>query len=533
MRAMALSLFLGAAACAGAAGSGGADTSAADVAADVSDALGGPDGDADDTATGEVATGEVATGDTEAPGDVAPLPDADTTEETPDASAADADLPDAPDAQDATDAGPPEDASPDADTTPEPTWQEKFDHVFPQDHVVDLRLTFPPGEWHALLLEWQQTQAKIEHEAALDFDDEHVASVGVRLKGLNSLNVPMEGPIPLDGKYPLKVDFNTFGGPRFHDVDEINLGRNGSDPSLMRERLAERVYLAMGVPASRSSHAHLTVDGAPVGLYTMVQVIDKRYLKERFGTANHADDGNLYKCVHNSLGVCSLEWRGATKEDYIQAEGCAAGYETCGLLLKTNEDDPAQNDYADLIHLLDVLNHTPDEELAEALEPIFDVDSFLRLWAVAFAIGNWDSYFGKGHNFYLYHRPDTGRFMMLPWDLDLTYEAPSCSPDPTELACWGGDQKPLTARLLKVPAYEAKLVEYVKEVVEHHLTVETHAAWIEEMDALLAAQVTKDPNLDAYAYAAMVDPLGTDPQNLYRWVEQRHAELAAALGLGE
>ena len=426
------------------------------------------------------------------------------------------------------DAGTPADAVP-SDTAPDvapPTWEENFDHVFPQDHVVELKLSFPAGEWEALLVEWQQLEQKNEHEASLDFDDEHVASVGVRLKGLNSLNVPSEGPIPLAGKYPLKVDFNTFGGPRFHEVDEINLGVNIDDPSLMRERLSERVYAAMGVPASRSSHGRLTIDGQPVGLYTMVQVIDKRFLKERFGTAAHADDGNLYKCVHNNQNICSLAWRGDTKEDYIQAEDCVPGYETCGLLLKTNKDDPALNDYADLIHLIDVLNHTPEDQFTTAIEQVFDVGSFLRLMAVAFVVGNWDSYFGKGHNFYLYHRPDTGRFMMLPWDLDLTYQGSSCSPDPTAIQCWGGDQKPLVARLLAVPAYEAQLVAYVEEVVDDHLTLEVHGPWISEMDALLAPLVGDDPNLVAAQYHMAVDPQGTDPQNLYRWVEERHATLS-------
>ncbi|GMV41288.1 MAG: hypothetical protein AMXMBFR64_30040 [Myxococcales bacterium] len=433
------------------------------------------------------------------------------------------------DATDTTDAT--TDASPPGDTgAGEDPWKEAFDHVFPQDHVVALKLDFPDGGWLKLLTTWQQSQLKVEYPAAFGFDDESLDVIGVRLKGLNSLNVPAEGPIPLGGKYPLKMDFNTFGGPRFHEVDEVNLSINVSDPSLMRERLAERMYEAMGVPASRSAYAGVTIDGSYVGLYTMVQVIDKRYLKERFGTAGHADDGNLYKCLHNSQDICSLQWRGPSKEDYIQTEGCAAGYAICGLLLKTNEDDPALNDYGDVIALMDVLAHTPDEAFPAAIEAIFDVDSFLRLTAVAMIIGNWDSYFGKGHNYYLYHRPDTGKLMMLPWDLDLTYEGPLCSQDPTKPDCWGPGARPLVQRILAVPAYQAQYVAYLKEAVDEHFTVEAHAAWIGELDGLIGTLVGGDPNIqDKGAYGAAIAPDGAGGSNLIEFIELRRKELSSWL----
>ena len=417
------------------------------------------------------------------------------------------------------------DAADDAGPQEDP-WKSSFDHVFPQDHVVDLRLDFPGGGWAALLAEWQETHKKIEHPAAFGFDDESLDVIGVRLKGLNSLNVPAEGPIPLDGKYPLKMDFNTFGGPRFHDVDEVNLSINVVDPSLMRERLSERMYEQMGVPATLSAYGKVTIDGAYVGLYTMVQVIDKRYLKERFGTENHADDGNLYKCLHNNQDICSLQWRGGAKEDYIQTEGCVPGYETCGLLLKTNEDDPTQNDYADVIFLMDVLAHATDEDFAEGIDAIFDVDSFLRLTAVAMVLGNFDSYFGKGHNYYLYHRPDTGKIMMLPWDLDLTYEGPLCSPDPTQPDCWGPGSRPLVQRIMVVPEYHAAYVGYLKEVVEQHFTAEVHAEWIAEYDALIGGLIGGDPNVvDKGAYGAAISPDGVGESNLFGFIEAKRAEI--------
>ena len=50
-------------------------------------------------------------------------------------------------------------------------WTASFAHVFPSDHVVDLRLDLAEGDWLKLLLDWQTSQQKVEYTAALAFDD--------------------------------------------------------------------------------------------------------------------------------------------------------------------------------------------------------------------------------------------------------------------------------------------------------------------------------------------------------------------------
>ena len=400
-------------------------------------------------------------------------------------------------------------------------WKAAFDHVLPGDHVVDLRLTFAAGDWLKLLLDWQQTKKKVEYPAAFSFDAEQLPKIAVRLKGLNGLNLP-EGPVNLQGKYPLKLDFNTFGGERFHGVDTVSLNTNGQDPSMMRERLSLRMYQAMGIPASRAAYALVQVDAKPVGLYNLVQVLDKRYLKERFGSAAGADDGNLYKCVYNGDNVCMMGWRGSNKADYYLTK-CPEGFDECGFVLKTNEDDPAKNNYADLVELLKVLNDTPDIAFEAEFAKVFDIDGFLRVAAVAYAISNHDSYFGKGHNYYLYRHPGTGKFQYLPWDLDLTYGTTSCGGEITDPTCGGASSHLLVQRIMAVPAWKLKYLQYLREVIDNHLTVTKHQAWIAELDALLSPQLAKDPNgPDKTAYA-------TDRDGLLEFVKQRRADILPRL----
>ncbi|MCC6619707.1 MAG: CotH kinase family protein [Deltaproteobacteria bacterium] len=420
---------------------------------------------------------------------------------------------------------------PSTDTvTPAPsTWEERFDHVLPIDHVVALTLDFAPGDWTALLLDWQTKHEKVVYPAAFGFDDEALAKVGVRLKGLNSLNVPESGPIDPTARYPLKIDFNRLGGPRFHEVDELALNTSGNDASRMRERLTASLYEALDVAAPRIAWADVTIDGAHVGLYVLAQVIDKRFLKERFGEDEHADDGNLYKCVYNDFGACALGWLGPDPASYVRATGCAPGYDRCGLVLQTNEDDPTLNDYADLVTFLDVLNNTPDETFASALAEVFDVDHFLRLAAVAYATSNFDSYFGKGHNFYLYRRAD-GRFQMIPWDFDLAYGNTECPGDPTDPTCGGADGHPLTRRIMAVPAWRAAYLAHLRALLDDAFTVERHASWVADMDALIGEAVARDPNAPLEGtYAEQIDPSGEGQGNLFGFVAARRAFIERTL----
>lgn len=400
--------------------------------------------------------------------------------DTPPGSDASADAAPAPDA----------DAPPDAKTPTD--WKEAFAKVLPDDHVVDLRLQFAAGAWANLLAQWQSAQQKVEAAAALTFDQTSLPAVGVRLKGLNTLEaVPKAGPVDPKGRYPLKIDFDSQGGPRLHGVDELNLNSARNDPSWMREALTSRMYTALGVPAPRTAYADVRIDGVHVGPYVLVQDVDKRFLKERLGTAGDADDGNLYKCVPNAFDGCSLQWQGADKAAYVRTQGCMPGFATCGLVQQTNEDDPAQNGYQDLVHFLDVLHHTDPQALPAELPKVFDVDGFLRLAAVAHATANYDSYFGKGNNYFLYHRAD-GRFQMIPWDFDHTYGS-ACEGDAFD-PCGMGASRPLTHKILAVPAWRQAYLGYLQQVASQHLTPEQHGAWMAHLDGLVAPYVANDPN---------------------------------------
>jgi spore coat protein CotH len=327
--------------------------------------------------------------------------------------------------------------------------------VFPQDRVVQFHFE-PQGGYEAMVQDYLNSGISTYVPSTMVFEDEEYPSVGLRLRADEG-----SGGGKNEIKYSLRANFDYFGGDRLHRVDKVYFGNNKPDPSLMRSRLASLLFEDMGVAASRTSYGWIAISQRPAALYTMVQVVDKPFLKDHFGTTDHADDGNLYRCVPPG---CSLEWSGNRRGDYVSECKEDTG---CGLILETNLDDPDKNDYADLIAFLDVLNRTPDSRFPAEIETVLEVDSFLRALAVLVVMGEVDSILGSPDNFYLYHRPDTGRFQFIPWDHNKSFGAKSCPKADHATGAgivtpWCDDSpRPLVTRVLAVPAFRQAFEQHV------------------------------------------------------------------------
>ena len=81
----------------------------------------------------------------------------------------------------------------------------------------------------------------------------------------------------------------------------MNFNNGWSDPTFIRETLAYELFEQMGIPTPRTSFVDLWVNDTHLGLYTMVEQVDKTFL------SNHFDDnsGNLYK---PAMAAGHLNW---------------------------------------------------------------------------------------------------------------------------------------------------------------------------------------------------------------------------------
>ncbi len=408
------------------------------------------------------------------------------------------------------------------------------DPPFYPDRVVEVRLVTADENWESML---ETPMAEEYFRADFWYDGELIPDVAVRTKGNSSLMTTASSD---SIRYSLKVDLNFFNSARNLDgVKKVVFNNGFSDPTFMREMLAYEIYAEMGIPTPRTAFVDLWMNDTHLGLYTMVEAIDKNFI------SNHFTDntGNLYK---PEMPAAYLNW---TEEDYekqlartggtgeeevdpmdinlgggrlsdilaaLEAEedeepgesqgifGFGGGAGMAGLTrgdylesmgLKTNEN---KSDHGNLFRLLDVLNNEPDETFAEEIEKVLDVDETLRYLAVSALVVHLDNYIAMGHNYYLYD--NNGKFVILPWDLNMAFGTFNFGLSTDQLINYyideptGGpmEERPLVERLMSHPPYLEKYHEYLEELLDGPFSSEIMEARINELAELIRPYVYTD-----------------------------------------
>ncbi|MFO0932273.1 MAG: CotH kinase family protein [Planctomycetota bacterium] len=314
----------------------------------------------------------------------------------------------------------------------------------------------------------------------LRYDETDVARVGLRIKGEATAR-------PVGDKPSWTLKTNAFvSGQRLHGKKKVHLHNCVFDASFLHEPVAYGLWRRAGVPARRTAHARVTLNGRYLGVYVVVEPYDDGFLDRNFGDG----DGNLYE------GVLGID---VTEPGMVE--------------LDTNEDE---NDRADLEALAHVLLVEPDGALEAALDRTLVVESFLGYLAVEALLHHWDGYAGQNvpawvigpnppHNWYAYGDPsDGGRVTFLPHSADTTFfdlYAPVLAP-PAPAAV-------LASRVLAHPSLRARFIDRVREILD---TAWDTAALLAEIDAaesrFLASVHEGDANAD-FVLSKVADGLGS------------------------
>src|SRR5262249_57851639 len=166
-------------------------------------------------------------------------------------------------------------------------------------------------------------------------------------------------------KRPLKVEFSKFGDQQFHGLTALQLHAMPMDPAKGREVLAYSVFRAAGVPAPRTAFAEvtLTVPGKYnkeyLGLYVLVESVDRKFLADRFG----ADNGVLMKPFQvrsvDAFGDDWERWKGAYRP----------------------QSEPTKDQVARVMAFAKLVNQAKDDEFKKEIGTYLDVDGFLPFLA--------------------------------------------------------------------------------------------------------------------------------------------------------
>ncbi|MEO8352659.1 MAG: CotH kinase family protein [Chthoniobacteraceae bacterium] len=237
--------------------------------------------------------------------------------------------------------------------------------------------------------------------ADLEFDGVKLDDVAVRYKG-NGTYMEARGAL----KRSFKIDLNRYvKGQKIADQTTLNLHTNTTDATWMNEPLSYRLYREAEVPAPRTTYARvfLTVpekyDHQIVGLYSIVENVDKHFAEENFDTKK----GAIFKPVTPSLFSDLGDSWTSYKQIYDPKDEVSA--------------DEAQR----VIDFAKLVTHTDDAKFAAKLSDFLDLDEAARYFAVTVWLATMDSILAVGQNYYLHLDPKTNRFQFIPWDMDHSF----------------------------------------------------------------------------------------------------------------
>ena len=340
------------------------------------------------------------------------------------------------------------DAAPDA--VPEPPPGEQ---VFATDrlHRVDLEV----AEMHM-----QQLADDRENRVpcTVTFDGIRIENAGVRQKG------GYGSTSNLDEKPAFSLKLNEFvSGQRLDGMKKLWLNNAKEDATLLSEHIGFETYRRMGLPASRTAHAIVTLNGFVYGLYVLVEPVGDDLFDREFGAAN--DQGNLYEGFYHpedqSLG------------DFVTHPEA--------LDLKDEVEEMRSRD--DVIALAAAIRDASDAAFETEVAARLDLDRYLTALAIDTFVGYWDSYAYFLNNYYLYHHPTLDRFVYLPHGMDqLRYSNP------------GAPMGVLPQRIDQIPALAARLQGETDRVRAAWDVAALHAR-IDQVAAILAT-APSDPRID-------------------------------------
>jgi hypothetical protein len=311
--------------------------------------------------------------------------------------------------------------------------------------------------------------------------------VGIRLRG-NTSRYQL--------KKAFKIDFREYSGGKFFGYKKFNLKPNVNDPSLVREPRTLQYYREMNVAAARSHPVKLFMNDEYMGIYMNIEQIDDEFVQSRFGH----EQGYLYKCRY-----------GANLTDNGQVFDA---------VLFESEINTLTDTRTEMDHFIKVLNNTSDANFQTEIEKVLQVDRYIRQMAVEALLGHWDAYSYNMNNFYLYYNGQTHLVEFIPYDTDNTWgiDWVGINWGTRDLNQWAktNEPRPLTKRILQVPAYKQFYIGYLRELIETYFNEAYLLPILDSYKELLSSSVSSDTyfvNAFGFTYSDFLNSFNTGMTN--------------------
>jgi spore coat protein H len=255
----------------------------------------------------------------------------------------------------------------------------------------EIRLDMNSRDWQTLR---ENYLSNAYYPADFHWGSEVVRNIGIRSRGTASRSEVKPG---------LRVDFNRYADDQtFLGLTSFVLRNNTTDRTNLHERISMLMFERMGVPAPREAHTRLYINGNYVGLYSIVESIDKNFLARTRGE----NDGYLYKFDRNIGDAPYYVTYGGPNPDL---------YVPHPFKPETHELDPHPQPIVDLIR---TVNEASDATFRDAIAQYLDLGGFVKHVAIETFLNESDGVLGDygTTNFYLYRPANSNLHVLIPWD---------------------------------------------------------------------------------------------------------------------
>lgn len=341
-----------------------------------------------------------------------------------------------------TPVSPPGDPTSPSATAPKSEDQQLYERLFDIHNKITLRLDMEEAEIAKMQADYENydrngSKSPIFRKADLYItitapdgtsEEYQIPQVGVRMKGNTSRTSFYSAEDGIYNVIHLKLSFQeTFDDAAYYGseamawdetarierkdrtfatLEKLDLRWNRCDDSTyLKEYFAYETYRKYGVIAPRTNLASFDWAGVHMGVFTINEPVDKRFLEKNLPA--EALGGDLYKCG----------WAGGDNGSFIGTNSIGIEDEDAGKFyaydLKTNKKTSTHESLKKLIQTMNA-GAVTKEQFAQ----LVDMENFLPFCAVSYLLGNPDDMRNNYNNFYVYFRGDTGRALFVPYDYD-------------------------------------------------------------------------------------------------------------------
>lgn len=323
------------------------------------------------------------------------------------------------------------------------------DDIFKDLEIPKIQIVVEPGELSKL-----KANAREYVRATIREGEQVYTNVAIRLKGsAGSFRSVTDQP-------SFTVNFDKFAeDQKFHGLKKIHLNSSVQDRGLLDEKISREIFEAAGVPAPRAGHAQVTFNKRLLGLYVLVEGVNKQFLKRHFEDTG----GNVY-------------------------EG-KSGAEVPSMPTNSGDD---RRDKSRLRALAAAARQADLSERLNGLKETLDIDRFLTYMALEMILWHWDGYTMHRNNFRIFHDRTTDRMVFFPQGMDQMFSNTDRSVMPQQPAGM------VAQAVLQIPELRERYRARVAEIATNVFDVEAISSRIYEVSLKVQAALNEiDPNAAA------------------------------------